>query len=61
MNEEHTIGDLEKIKEAKTDRGEDDENLMFAVKIFEPYPEGVKISKKNICLIEIIPDEGKFL
>jgi hypothetical protein len=36
----------------------EEENLIFAVKIFEPYPDGVKISKKNICLIEIVPDDG---
>ncbi len=35
---------------------EEDDTVLFAVKLSDPTPEGVKISKKNICLIEIVPD-----
>ena len=49
---------LKKLAGKLDDDGQEEENLIFAVKIFEPYPEGVKISKKNICLIEIVPDDG---
>jgi len=31
--------------------------LIFQVKLDKPSPEGVKISKKNICFVEIVPDD----
>ncbi len=30
---------------------------MFGVKINNPKPEGVKISKKDTCFVEIVTDE----
>ena len=36
--------------------GEDSDanDVMFAVKLERPEPNGVKISKKNICLVSIL-------
>lgn len=31
--------------------------LIFQVKLDNPSPQGVKISKKNICFVEIVPDD----
>ena len=30
------------------------------MKLSDATPEGVKISKKNICLIEIVPDSSSY-
>jgi len=32
----------------------DANDVMFAVKLERPEPNGVKISKKNICLVNIL-------
>jgi len=32
-------------------------SVIFYVKLYEPTSTGVKISKKHICMIEIIPEE----
>lgn len=51
------IGD--KVFEEEEKKGEDDEeseegcDLIFKVRLDKPEPEGVKISKKNICLVTI--------
>lgn len=33
------------------------ETLSFCLEISDPKPEGVKISKRNICIIDIVPDD----
>lgn len=40
---------------------EEEECLKFYLTMFEPKPEGVKISKKNMCLIEIIPESNEIV
>jgi len=35
---------------------EEERSVKFYLKIFDAKPEGVKVSMKNICLIEIVPD-----
>lgn len=40
-----------------SDNEANDEVLIFQVKLDNPSPQGTKISKKNICFIEIIPDD----
>jgi hypothetical protein len=32
--------------------------VIFYVKLFDPSPAGVHISKKNVCTIEIIPEDA---
>lgn len=32
---------------------EEEPDLIFKVKIFGPQPDGVKISKKNVCFVKI--------
>ena len=46
----------EELKEESSVRSEEDDTVLFAVKLSDPSPDGVKISKKNLCLIEIVPD-----
>lgn len=61
------IGTGEDPKEFK-DVGEEDENeeegseegdpdLIFKVKLDKPEPNGVKISKKNVCMVTLIRNE----
>jgi hypothetical protein len=61
------IGAGEDVKEFK-DVGEDDEeeeegseegepDLIFKVKLDKPEPNGVKISKKNVCLVTLARSE----
>lgn len=42
---------------------EDDPDLIFKVKLDKPEPQGVKISKKNVCLVTLVKseDEDKML
>lgn len=46
----------EKQGETKEGDEEEDHSVKFYLKIFDAKPEGVKVSMKNICLIEIVPD-----
>ncbi len=41
-----------------TDEGGDDV-VTFALEILEPTPQGVKLSKKNICFVDIEPDNNQ--
>ncbi len=52
-------GETEKVIEIIIKEREDVEKRdeMFGVKIFNPSSEGVKISKKDTCFIEIVTDE----
>ena len=52
-------GEIEKEIEVVILEREDVEKRdeMFGVKIFNPLPEGVKISKKDTCFVEIVTDE----
>lgn len=38
---------------------EDDPDLIFKVKLDKPEPMGVKISKKNVCLVTLIRSEAE--
>jgi len=58
--------DLEGEDVLKKTVGEEEDNkessrfppsVIFYVKLFDPTPQGVKISKKNVCMVEIIPEE----
>lgn len=54
--------DLEKeeiLTKKEDGEGPDGENqsVFFYVKLFDPQPAGVKISKKNICQVEIVPED----
>lgn len=42
------------IKENEAE--EEEHSVKFYLKIFDAKPEGVKVSMKNICLVEIVPD-----
>lgn len=46
-----------KLVEAEGEEEDEDEedSLVFAVKIFDGE-FGAKVSKKNICIVEIVPD-----
>ena len=35
----------------------DTKTLVFQIKLDNPQPQGTKISKRNICFVEIVPDE----
>ena len=45
----------EEEEEDDSDEGEPD--VMFKVKLEKPEPAGVKISKKNVCLVTISKSE----
>ena len=44
-------------EESESEEKVDSKSLIFQLKLDEPSPEGTKISKRNICFIEIVPDE----
>lgn len=52
---------LEQLKEVSRTGGEageqEDETLIFTLKLSDPIPNGVKTSKKNVCYIEVVPDQ----
>lgn len=64
-NLETTVSNVREFREAdnidsKTQEEESDEeppNLIFKVKLDNPEPMGVKISKKNVCLVTIVHSE----
>lgn len=33
------------------------EILSFALEVSDPQPEGVRVSKRNVCVIDIVPDD----
>lgn len=49
------IGDEEEEEEEGSEEGEPD--LIFKVKLDKPEPNGVKISKKNVCLVTLARSE----
>jgi len=52
-------------EEKKGDDEDDDEDkeaskkLVFQVKLERPSPQGVNIAEKNICFVEIVPDDAE--
>jgi len=41
-------------------QGDDDKEtqiISFVLELSQPGPEGVKLSKQNVCVIEIVPDD----
>lgn len=67
VNEKITTGDNPKEfkdldEEEEPEESEDEEpDLIFKIKLDKPDPAGVKISKKNVCLVTIVrsDDEDK--
>ena len=54
--------DNDKQEEEKEDGGEESEeegDLMFKVILEKPEPAGVKISKRNVCLVTISKGDHK--
>lgn len=60
------IGAGDDVKEFKDDDDEDElegsseegePDLIFKVKLDKPEPNGVKISKKNVCLVTLVRSE----
>lgn len=43
---------------AKTDEEGEEDVVSFALELSEPSPKVVKISKKNICFIDIVPENA---
>lgn len=65
VNEKITTGDNPKEfkdldEEDEPEESEDEEpDLIFKVKLDKPDPAGVKISKKNVCLVTIVRSEDE--
>lgn len=57
VNNEHLpiTNKKDEDEEGSSDEGEPD--VMFKVKLEKPEPAGVKISKKNVCLVTISKSE----
>ena len=53
---EHRLDDLVTKHPEQVDEAEDDEvqEKIFAIKIVSGEPEGLKISKKNTCIVKIL-------
>lgn len=47
--------DMGSVEEEGSEEGEPD--LIFKVKLDKPEPNGVKISKKNVCLVTLVRSE----
>ena len=48
-------GEEEEGEEAEDEEGDPD--LIFKVKLDKPEPQGVKISKKNVCLVTLLRND----
>jgi hypothetical protein len=49
---------LDEEQKSEEEESEDEEpDLIFKVKLDKPDPLGVKISKKNVCLVTIVRSE----
>jgi len=60
VGSELNFADKQKGDEDEEDEGsseEGDPDVMFKVKLEKPEPAGVKISKKNVCLVTISKSE----
>jgi len=51
----------EEEKEEEDEEGSEDgePDLIFKIKLDKPEPAGVKISKKNVCLVTIVLSEDE--
>lgn len=47
--------DIENVTKA----GEEKDVVSFAIEISDPKPDGVRMSKKNLCFIDILPDSAQ--
>ena len=59
MSKQQEKGMIGKTEEEEDERGgeeesEDEPDVIFKVKLAKPEPHGVKISKKNVCMVHII-------
>ncbi len=43
--------------EEKDEAREGEDNLIIPIEIKHPSPEGVQVSRKNVCFVEIVPDD----
>jgi len=58
VNDDHLqITKKEEEDENEEDSDEGEPDVMFKVKLEKPEPAGVKISKKNVCLVTISKSE----
>jgi hypothetical protein len=58
VNNEHLpITQKKEEEEENEDSDEGEPDVMFKVKLEKPEPAGVKISKKNVCLVTISQNE----
>lgn len=58
IEEKQVIEGIEEEKHEEDD-SEEDCDLMFKVKLEKPEPAGVKISKRNVCLVSICSGNHK--
>jgi len=47
------------LPDCETREGEEDKIVSFAICISEPKPDGVRLSKKNLCFIDIVPNDDR--
>jgi len=61
LTDKTPIDTEEKVKE--DEEGEDEpaeeKKLVFQLKLENPSPKGVSIHDKNICFVEIVPDDAE--
>lgn len=57
VNNEHLPPTNKKDEDEESDSEEGEPDVMFKVKLEKPEPAGVKISKKNVCLVTISKSE----
>lgn len=50
-------GDEEEEKSEEEHSEEAEPDLIFKVKLDKPEPQGVKISKKNVCLVTLVRND----
>ena len=57
VNNDHLPPTNKKDEDEEDDSDEGEPDVMFKVKLEKPEPAGVKISKKNVCLVTISKNE----
>ena len=58
VNDDHLPPPAEKKEEEEgNDSDEEEPDVMFKIKLEKPEPNGVKISKKNVCLVTLTKNE----
>jgi len=58
--EKTPVDTKEENKDVEDDeQKEAEKKLVFQVKLERPSPQGVNIAEKNICFVEIVPDDAE--